>query len=240
MDTKYMANTLKISGYTTLGGAVVMVIGAALWGTSGTDLWATLDSGDMAGYLAAADAVKGQLVANLTFWIAGVLILGVAGAAMSNLCVRRRALGQIALTCVRIGVPMVVVAYIAMLSLLVQIAPDTSATSVAIANVVGWIGVRADDVATALILGAMPFFLALAGRDEWMSTWLAIWGYLVGIIGLLSLVVLYIPPLRGLSFTIIPVGVAWLIAAGIVLIRRSTAHKNEAGVGLAQAPGEAI
>lgn len=239
MDTKYMANTLKISGYTSLGGAIIMVIGAALWGTSGTDLWAALDAGDVAGYLVAAGAVRGQLVANLTFWIVGVVILGVAGAAMANLCVKRRAMGQIALACIRTGVPLVIVSYIAMLAVVVQIAPDASATSVAIANVVGWIGVRADDLATALILGAMPFFLALAGRDEWMPVWLARWGYLNGIVGLLSLVVLYIPPLRGLSFIIIPLGVAWLIAAGIVLIRRSAAYEHEAGIGLAQTSGEA-
>jgi hypothetical protein len=238
MDTKFMADTLKVSGYTTLGGAVIMVIGAALWGTSGTDLWAALDAGDVAGYLVAAGAVKAQLVASLSVWIVGVLILGVAGAAMANLCVRRRALGQIALACLRTGVSLVIVAYIAQLSLLVQIGPDTSAISVAIANVVGWIGVRADDLATALILGAMPFFLALAGRDEWMPTWLARWGYLDGIVGLFSLVVLYIPPLRGLSFIIIPPGVAWLIAAGIVLLRRSAAQKTELGVSLAQASGE--
>lgn len=178
MDSKFAVDTLKISAYTSFSGAVIMVIGAILWGTSGTDLWVTLDTGDMAGYLVAAGAVKGQLVANLTFWIAGVLVLGVAGAAMSHLCVQRRALGQIALMCIRTGVPLVIVSYIAMLSLVVQIAPDTSATSVAIANVVGWIGARADDLATALILGAMPFFLALAGRDEWMPTWLVWWGYL--------------------------------------------------------------
>lgn len=220
MDSKFAVDTLKISAYTSFSGAVIMVIGAILWGTSGTDLWVTLDTGDMAGYLVAAGAVKGQLVANLTFWIAGVLVLGVAGAAMSHLCVQRRALGQIALMCIRTGVPLVIVSYIAMLSLVVQIAPDTSATSVAIANVVGWIGARADDLATALILGAMPFFLALAGRDEWMPTWLVWWGYLNGIVGLFSIVVLYILPLRGFGFIIIPMGVAWLIAVGIVLLRR--------------------
>ena len=59
----------RLGGYIAIAGTVIMLIGAALWGTSGTDLWATLDSGDMAGYLAAAAATKGQLVANLTVWI---------------------------------------------------------------------------------------------------------------------------------------------------------------------------
>ena len=206
------------------------IFGAILWGTSGADLWVALDSGDVAGYLAAAGAVQAQLIANLTLWMVGVLILGMAGVALANLCVQRPLLAQMALVCIRTGVPLVLVAYIAMLALVVQIAPDTSATSVAIAQVVGWIGVRADDLATALMIGAAPLFLSLAGRDEWAPVWLVRWGYLAGVIGLLSLVVLYIPPLRGLGFIIIPVGVAWMIAAGIVLLRRSGVDQKDEGV----------
>jgi hypothetical protein len=80
-----------------------------------------------------------------------------------------------------------------MMSLIVQIAPDSSATAVAIADVVGWIAARADDLATALIIGFSPLFLALAGQGDWLPTWLARWGYLAGAMGLLSLVGLYVP-----------------------------------------------
>ncbi|MCB0173334.1 MAG: hypothetical protein KDJ97_22625 [Anaerolineae bacterium] len=241
MDTKFIANSTRMGSYTAIGGAVTMIVGAILWGTSGADLWVALDSGDVAGYLAAAGAVQAQLIANLTLWMVGVLILGMAGAALANLCVQRPLLAQMALVCIRTGVPLVLVAYIAMLALVVQIAPDTSATSVAIAQVVGWIGVRADDLATALMIGAAPLFFSLAGRDEWAPVWLVRWGYLAGVIGLLSLVVLYIPPLRGLGFIIIPVGVAWMIAAGIVLLRRSgAAQKDEGGVAIASASKEVI
>jgi len=220
MDMINMGHTAQLGAYTALGGTVIMLIGAALWGTSGTDLWAALDSGDMAGYLATAGAVKGQLVANLTVWIVGVLVLGAAGRALVQLCTRRRSLALAALVCISTAVPLVVVSYIAMMVLVVQIAPDTSETSVAIANVVGWIGIRADDLATALIIGFAPLFISLAGHREWLPAWLARWGYLAGLIGLLSLVVLYIPPLSDLGFLIVPVGIGWMLAAGIVLLRR--------------------
>lgn len=82
---------------------------------------------------------------------------------------------------------------------------------------VGWIGARADDLATALIVGLAPFFLALAGRDGWMLTWLARWGYLAGAVGLFSLIVLYIPPLAEMGMLIIPVGIGWMIAAGVMV-----------------------
>ena len=214
--------TLRLGGYTAIGGAVTMIIGAILWGTSGTDLWAALDTGDMAGYLTAVGALKPQLIANLTFWIIGVLILGVAGQTLATISAPLSTLAKAGQTCYAIGVPLVVVAYIAMLVLIVQIAPDTSATSVALAKVIGWIGARADDLATALILGFGPLFFSLAGRDAWTPGWLVLWGYLCGGVGLFSLITLYlgVPTLSSLAFIIIPIGLIWLIATGVVLLRR--------------------
>lgn len=211
---------VRLGGLAALGGAIIMIIGAVLYFSSGTDLWAAVDGGDMAGYLAAVDGVKAQLVANLTFWIVGVLVLGTAVNMLANLCLQRPALAHVARVSAGAGVPLAIVAFIAMLSLVVQIAPDTSANSVAVARVIGWVGARADDLATALIIGFPPLLLSVAGRDEWMPTWLAWWGYLAGIIGLFTLVALYIPPLAGLVFLIVPVGMGWMIAVGVVLLRR--------------------
>ena len=229
INTKYqkddMATTkntayARLGGLAALGGAVIMLIGAALYFSSGTDLWSALDSGDMGGYLAAVGGVKAQLVANLSFWIVGVLLLGTAVNALVNLSEQRQALAQVARVCALTAVPLAIVSFIAMMSLVVQIAPDTSATAVAIAEVVGWIGARADDLATALIVGFAPLFISMAGHGEWLPTWLARWGYLAGLIGMLSLVVLYIRPLSELGFLIVPVGIGWMLAAGIVLLRR--------------------
>ena len=215
--------TQRMGGYTTIGGALIMIVGAALWGSSGTDLWASLAADDMAGYLTAAGALKPQLVANLTFWIVGVLTLGVAGQMLTTLCEPYSALAKVGQVCYATGVPVVVVSYIIMLVLVVQIAPDTSATSIAIAEVLGWIGARADDLATALILGFGPLFFSLAGRGAWIPNWLVVWGYVCGAVGLFSLLVLY-PPLAALSslaFLIIPIGLIWLIAVGVTLLRRA-------------------
>jgi hypothetical protein len=221
MNNNLNTSSVQLAGYTTLGGTILMLVGAALWGTSGTiDLWTALDSGDMAGYLATSGTAKGQLVANLTVWIVGVLVLGVAGAALVDLDERRSGASQAALMCVRTMAPLVVVSYIAMMSLVVQVAPDTSATSVAIADVVGWIGARADDLGTALIIGFTPLFISLAGRGEWMPGWLAGWGFVAGAVGLFSLVVLYIPGMAAFGFVILPVGLGWMLAAGVVLLRR--------------------
>ncbi len=208
------------AGWASIGGAILMIIGAALYFSSGTDLWAAVDGGDIAGYLATVGGVKAQLVANLTFWIAGVLVLGVAWNSLVPLCKQRPTQAQIARVCAATAVPLAIISFIAMLSIVVKVAPDTSATSVAIVNVVGWIGIRADDLATALLIGLPPLFLAMAARGEWMSTWLAWWGYLAGAVGLWSLVAIYIPPLTATGFLIVPVGMGWMIAVGVVLLRR--------------------
>jgi hypothetical protein len=215
----HTADNFKVSGYAAVGGAVLMLIGAVLYFSSGTDLWASLANGEMGAYLTAAGGRKAQLVANLSFWIVGVLVMGAALNGMVKLSNQRSAFAQIASVCAGTAVPLAIISFIAMMSLVVQIAPDSSATAVALADVVGWIGARADDLATALIVGFAPFFLALAGRGDWMPTWLARWGYLAGVVGLFSLIVLYIPPLAEMGMLIVPVGIGWMIAAGVVLLK---------------------
>lgn len=215
--------TSQMAGYATIGGAVVMFLGAGLYFSSGVDLWSSLANGEMGSYLTAVGGVKAQLVANLSFWIVGVMLLGTAVNALVNLCRQRQALAQAARMCAVTAVPLAIISFIMMLALVVQISPDTSETAVALANVVGWIGARADDLATALIVGFAPFFLALAGQGEWMPAWLVGWGYLAGGVGLLSLVTLYVSAPDGLGFLIVPVGLGWMIAAGVVVWRRRKA-----------------
>lgn len=222
-----ITTTVRLGAYTSLAGAITMLVGAALWATSGTDLWHALDNDDMVGYLRATAEVKQLLVANLSFWILGVLLLGTAGTALVRLCRQRPATAQFAQVCFGTAVPLAVISFIAMLSLVIQIGPDASATSVQTAKVVGWIGARADDLATALIVGLGPFFIALSGREEWMPKWLVRWGYLAGAAGLISLLVLYTSTMAAYGFVIIPIGIGWMLAVGIVLFRRSRVSKHD-------------
>ena len=159
MNDKNINTVTRLGGYTAIGGAVTMIIGAVFYFSSGTDLWSALAVGDMVGYLVAVAEVKTQLVVSFTFWILGVLILNTAGTMLAESCRQRRAWAQVAMVCFRTGVPLAIVSFIAMLVLVVQIAPDTSATAVSIAKIVGWIGTRADDLATVLIIGGGPLFI---------------------------------------------------------------------------------
>jgi hypothetical protein len=212
-------HTKKIAGYSAISGAVIMIIGAVLWGTSGTDLWNALDNNSIVNYLESSHFKSGQLIANLSFWISGVLILGLAGALMANLAQNHIPYSQIILICYRTAVPMVITSYIIMLSIIVQISPDVSESSLALTNTLGWIGVRLDDLSTALMIGVGPFFISLSGQKTWVPGWLLVWSYLTMILGLFSVIVLYLSNLRQLGFIIIPVGVTWMLAAGLVLLK---------------------
>jgi hypothetical protein len=69
-----------------------------------------------------------------------------------------------------------------------------------------------------LIIGFGPLCLSYAGIGDWVPGWLALWCYLAGITGLLSIVGM-LTGITALEFFIIPFGIGWMIAAGIVLVR---------------------
>ena len=66
-----------LAGLTATTRSVIMIIGAILFFSSGFDLWAAVDSDGMAEYLAGVNEVKTQLVANLSIWIVGVLVVAI-------------------------------------------------------------------------------------------------------------------------------------------------------------------
>ncbi|MBX2930238.1 MAG: hypothetical protein KF852_20575 [Saprospiraceae bacterium] len=210
----------RLTGNFTIIGAVIMLIGAALWGSSGTDLWAALQTGDIVGYLTAASGVKGLLIANLSCWITGVFLMGTALHLIADLIKDRPVAARATRMCVNTAVPLAITSFITMLVLVVQLAPGDSGSSIEIAGAIGWIGARADDLATALIIGAAPLLLSVAGKGNWAPNWLMYWGYLAGSAGLLSIVAIYVPAISSLGFIIVPVGIGWMIAAGIVLRKK--------------------
>ncbi len=210
---------LRTSGIFTLIGAITMLIGAAFWGSTGTDLWAALANGTMAEYLSAVPAVQTQLVLNTTFWSLGVILMGLGISGLAEGTQNLPVYTRIASYSARTGVTMGVISFITMLSLTLQIAPDSSPEAVRLANVVGWIGTRLDDVATILIIGVGPVCLSIAGRDQWVPGWLRTWGLIAGLVGLLALAGLYMASLADLAILLVPFGIGWMIAAGITAMR---------------------
>ena len=228
MEAQNIEAQTRLGAYTALAGSACFIIGAAIWVASGADLDLALANGEVSNYLLTAGEVRPLLVANLSFWIVGALLLGAAATAMTNLCTRRRAIAQIALMCYRTGVPLVIVAYTAWLALVVQIAPETSPAAVLLAETLGWFAAYADWISTVLIIGFGPALISLAGRGDWVPLGLARWGIATTITGLLTIVAMFANGLTSYGFLIIPVGLIWMIWAGIILLRRSGVPHNNA------------
>lgn len=213
--------TARMGGVAAIIAALTMITGAILWGISGADIDAALAADDMAGYITAVAETRPWLLANLCVWIVGVMIWGMAATAMSMLGQQRPLVAHLARYCYWVGVPIVTVAYVAWLSVVVHVGDDTSASTVLVAEIVGWVASRADWVATILIVGIGPTFLSVAGRGVWVPTWLFRWSLLTAFTGLLNAIAMLTggAGLTTYGFLIIPVGVFWMLAAGIVLVR---------------------
>jgi hypothetical protein len=195
-----------------------MIIGAVLSVSSGADLDRALAANTTAEYLETATAHQSLLVGNLTAWILGVLLFGVAGAAFFRMCRRRRTLAQIGLLCYWTAVPLAIASFVAMLAVVVQVAPQGTAEAVLIAEVMGWFGSRADWIATVLVVGIGPLLISVAGRDEWVPGWLAYWAMAAALAGILTVAAMFRDALSTYGFLVVPIGLGWTIAAGVVAL----------------------
>jgi len=215
-----MKNNFKSSaGMFAIAGTLSMIIGAVLWGSTGTDLWATLATNDMKNYLNKLPEAKTFLVLNTCFWVLGVLLMGIAIQLMSKLSRENIIPATLARVVVNAAVPVAIVSFVLMVSLAITISPDNIQNSLLFATNIGWIGARLDDIATLSIIGFAPLFLSISGHNIWIPAWLRVWGFFAGLMGLLAIYGILVPDAYFLSFTILPVGLGWMIASGVVLIK---------------------
>lgn len=212
----------RFAGYTALAGSACALSGAALNVASGADLDAFLASNDMAGYIEAARASSTMLTTNLTLWIVMALLMGASATIMTALSPSRPLRALIARYSVWVGFALVLAAYSAWLALVVKVVPSDHDAAVLVAETVGWFASRADWIATILVIGIGPTLLSAAGREDWVPGWLMRWGWVSAVAALLNALAMLTggAGLTTWGFAIIPVGVGWMIAAGVVLLRR--------------------
>lgn len=220
MNNNFEKSAKKIGAITTLLGSLCMLSGAAMMLASGTDLDVSLAANDMAGYLTAVNESKSILISNLSVWVVGVILLGVAASMMTYLSRENQVLSHIARYNYWIGIPIVVISYMAWLSVVVRLTSYEPTSVSAIAEALGWFASRADWVATVLVLGTGPLLLSLAGKNSWVPKWLMVWSYFCFVAGFLNILAMYLDGLSTYGFLIIPVGMGWMIASSIVLFKQ--------------------
>jgi len=230
MENDNLQTAFKAGAYATLIGAICMLAGAALWGSTGADLDKALDTGELANYLTIANENMTPLIANISLWIFGVILIGIGATMMTIVSKQRPVIAKIAQYNYWIAVPIAVVSYVAWLAVIVRISAHSTETSAAIAEAVGWFASRADWIATILIVGTGPALIASAGKNDWVPNWLRICSFITLFAGLLTLLAMYAGRLTTYGFLIIPVGIAWLIAASIVMFKQAKLHSNNINV----------
>ena len=210
----------RTTGITVIVAFGTMLIGAILFGATGVDLWDALKTGTMPDFLTRIQDVHTLSVANLTIWILGVFLFGIAGSRLAGRPGNKPGPTNIARISYQTAVPLVILSYLCMLSLTVIVAPKYGTEGVMLGETIGWIGARADDIGTFLILGVGPLCFSLAGKGTWMPGWLANWGYLAFLAGVISVLSLFLPVPSLLGFLILPFGMGWMLAMGIVLLKK--------------------
>ncbi len=221
MENYDLKITSKIAAITVLVGSTCMIAGAVLMGISGADLDTALDRNELANYLTVAGDNKSLLIANLTIWIIGVIITGLAATLMVNLGEPQKVLSRIVTYNYSIAIPIVVVAYSAWMVIVVRLTSHNPQESVVLAEIMGWFASRADWIATILVLGIGPFLISLSGKNYWVPKWLLVWSYFTLFAGFLNLVAMFAGGLTTYGFLIIPVGMGWMIASFFVLTKFS-------------------
>lgn len=209
----------RSAGITALAGAATMIAGAILWASTGTDIDAALAAGNVAAYLADAAANSTVIVANSSIWIVGALLLGAADVQMAAVSRVRTSASRLAHYAAVAGASIAVVAFVVWLALVTQLAPGADQVSEPLAATIAWIASRADWIATVLLVAIAPAAIAVGAADDWMPTWLSRWPGLALVAGLIAVVAMFIGGLSTYGFLIVPVGLGWIIAAGVHLLR---------------------
>lgn len=214
-------STRRAAGLASLTGALTMLAGAACWGASGTDLWAALANDTMAQHLADAAQARTLLLANMLLWIIGVLLMAIGGTLMACLCIHRQSLAQAGAVGMRIAAAIAMVSFVLMQAITMYPSAEAGPAIIALYSAIGWAGANLDDIATVLIVGIGPLTLGIAGHGAWAPGWLRAWGILAGVIGTFGLATTFVRLDHPMSMVIIPLGIGWMIAAGVVLLRRT-------------------
>ena len=207
---------LRSAGIAALAGAVTMVVGAALYLAGGADPWKAVSSGDMATYLADAADGSSVLYAGLAAWIVGVLGLAIGGRLLA--AHGDGPLARAAGSTFTIGGAAAIPAFVAMAAL-IRLAGSGSASH-ELADTLAFFATTLDDVATIVVVGLSPALVVLSARAAWVPRWLFALGLLAGVAGLISAGSIFAGASSTLGFVIVPLGLGWMAAAGVVAIRR--------------------
>lgn len=217
----------RVAGVSAIVGAIIMLAGAATWVSTGTDLDAALMACTVPEYLIATHAKSGPLAVNIALWTLGAVIMCAGGVQLAVLGRSHPQPAAIAAFAYAVGAASAIVFFPLWYGIIVGLSPAQAAGAEvsAFAIALGHGATTADWLATVMILAVGGLAVAHAGRDTWVPRWLRIWSYFIGVAGALTLLGLVLGDRSTYAMLIVPIGIGWLIAAGIVAMRMKPQDK---------------
>ncbi|MDX9749706.1 MAG: hypothetical protein RBT71_01315 [Flavobacteriales bacterium] len=211
----------RVAGAMTIIGALTMIAGAITWGASGADLDAALTGGGIGDYLLKAHATEDMLRINITLWTIGVLIMCAGGVQLALMGRSRPQPAGVAFFAFAIGAGSAIVFFPMWMGIVIGLAPAHAdgADHSAVAIAIGQGATIADWIATTMILSVGTVCVAQAGKGIWVPRWLVTWSYVAIVTGVLTTVGLLVGQRSTYAMLDVPVGLGWMIAAGIVALR---------------------
>ena len=208
--------TSRTAGVVALVAPLVMVAGAAVWASTGTDLDAAVTNGTVGDYLTQVAAAPSTVYLHVLLWMVGGPLLGLA----ILLLVRRQDIGGthgvVATAAAHLGAAMAIVCFSIWFALL-ELRGASGAQDVV--HVLGFLASRVDWVATVLLIGVAPAAVSWARGGR---TWQRILSTLAAGLGVIALIGLWLQAEAAIAigFVEVPVGLAWFVATGITELRR--------------------
>lgn len=214
-------SSAKFGGAMAPIGALVMFAGAATWASTGLDLDAALTDGTVGDYLVDAADNMSALTTNLSLWMFGVVFMVAGGIGLSRIAPSDSAVANAARGSFMVGGALALAAFSIWMGIVRELAPAHAAGTdlAAVGAALGQAATIADWVATALIIGVGPALISISGKGSWVPRWLFVWSAVALLASVISIIGLYTDQRATISFINVPIGLAWMIAAGIVALR---------------------
>lgn len=191
-----------------------MLAGAIIKRITGTDLDAALTDETIAAYLSSVAGWETVLFANLSLWIAGVLLLGLGGYLLAS--TSDGTASRMARAAYLMGPPLAITSFVAWMALIRLSVADLD---LATADALAFISSRVDWIATVLVVAIGPVFVSITGKGSWVPRWLYGLGMLAGVGGIVTIVAMYTGGLSSYGVLLVPIGIAWTIGSAVTALR---------------------
>lgn len=219
----------KTAAWAAIFGVALILAGVVSGAIAGAELDKGLVEDSFGEYLTNVAANIGWAQTHVWFILFGATLLSLGGLLLSRLGDQDSPAAAIAPFFFTAGAAATIVFFPITLGVIVELAPrhvagdnvETVARALALA------ATTADWLATVLIVSFGAVAVAVAGKTSWVPRWLYRWALVAGVAGVISIIGTVTGAFDTVSIIVLPPGVSWMVAAGIVALKKSNSMTLE-------------